>query len=57
MHGMWDQVRVDCGTEFALMLFVQRLLSMYRTNTTRNPYVQTRSTQVLFNWVYDLNYF
>lgn len=45
-QGLWDQVRVDCGREFALLLFVQRLLSQYRRNTAREPFLQTRSTQV-----------
>ena len=46
-HGLWDQIRVDRGTEFALILFVQSLLSDYRTNTLREPYRQTPSIQVL----------
>lgn len=46
-EGLWDQVRVDCGREFALLLFVQGWLSRYRTNTSREPYLQTRSTQVI----------
>ena len=45
-NGLWDQVRVDCGREFALLLFVQQLLSSHRTNTNRLPYLQTRSTEV-----------
>ena len=44
--GLWDQIRVDCGREFALILFIQELLSSYRTNVLRAPYLQTRSTQV-----------
>lgn len=45
-YGMWDQVRVDCGREFALMLYVQQSLSAHRTNTQRAPYLQTASTMV-----------
>ena len=45
--GLWDQIRVDCGREFALILFIQELLSSYRTNVLREPYLQTRSTQVI----------
>lgn len=37
-YGLWDQVRVDCGGEFALMLHVQQMLSAYRTNTQRALY-------------------
>ena len=45
-YGLWDQVRVDCGREFTLMLFVQQRLASYRTNTQRAPYMQTASTMV-----------
>lgn len=38
---------MDCGREFALLLFVQQYLSQHRTNTFREPYLQTRSTQVM----------
>ncbi|XP_020911488.1 uncharacterized protein LOC110249211, partial [Exaiptasia diaphana] len=44
-HGIWDQIRVDMGKEFYLMLFVQDLLSQYRRNTNRLPYIQTTSKQ------------
>ncbi|XP_065125914.1 uncharacterized protein [Paramisgurnus dabryanus] len=43
-NGMWDQVRVDCGKEFYLCLFMQEILSPYRYNTGREPYKQTPST-------------
>jgi hypothetical protein len=45
-HGLWDQLRVDCGREFALILFIQQSLSALRTNTQRAPYLQTSSTSV-----------
>lgn len=45
-HGMWDQIRTDMGKEFYLMLFAQDLLSQYRRNTNRLPYIQTNSKQV-----------
>ena len=45
-HGVWDQVRVDMGAEFNLTLFVQDLLSQYRRNSSRVPYVQTSSKEV-----------
>ncbi|XP_026122138.1 uncharacterized protein LOC113105304 [Carassius auratus] len=44
-NGMWDQVRVDCGKEFYLCLFMQEILSAYRYNTAREPYKQTPSTK------------
>ena len=47
-HGLWDQVHVDCGREFALLLYVQDWLSSFRTNTQRAPYVQTQSKQVWY---------
>ena len=45
-YGLWDQVRVDHGKEFYLVLFVQEMLKLYRNNNTRQPYVQTQSKQV-----------
>lgn len=45
-HGLWDQVRVDSGREFGLVLHVQNWLSPLRTNTRRPPYVQTQSRHV-----------
>ncbi|XP_039505722.1 uncharacterized protein LOC120461555 isoform X2 [Pimephales promelas] len=44
-HGMWDQVRVDHGTEFYLTLFMQEMLAEYRHNQQRLPYLQTTSTK------------
>ncbi|XP_038135443.1 uncharacterized protein LOC119779740 [Cyprinodon tularosa] len=44
-YGMWDQVRVDHGTEFYLCLFVQELLAEHRHNRERRPYIQTTSTK------------
>lgn len=44
-HGMWDQVRVDHGREFYLTLFMQDILSEYRHNQQRLPYLQTTSTK------------
>ena len=45
-YGLWDQVRVDHGKEFYLVLFVQEMLKMHRNNTSRQPYLQTQSRQV-----------
>ena len=44
--GLWDQIRVDHGTEWALVLHVQSMLAEYRNDTTRQPYKQTSSRQV-----------
>ena len=43
---MWDQIRVDHGSEWLLMLYVQEELAQYRTNTLRPPHLQTTSKQV-----------
>ena len=44
-YGMWDQVRVDHGTEFYLTLYIQGIGS-HRRNIIHAPFLQTRSTQV-----------
>ncbi len=42
--GLWDQVRVDHGTEFVLVNYVQQQLSLYRsTGSNRLPVMQTTS--------------
>ena len=33
-HGLWDQVRVDCGREFALILYIQDWLSPFHSEST-----------------------
>ena len=45
-YGLWDQVRVDHGKEWQLMLFVQEKLSHLRYNTQRAPHLQTTSKLV-----------
>lgn len=45
-YGIWDQVRVDHGKEFYLVLAVQDHLKDLRNNTRRYPYLQTQSKQV-----------
>ena len=45
-YGMWDQVRVDQGKEWVIMLYVQECLADYRRNTGRYPHVQSSSKQV-----------
>lgn len=43
---MWDQVRVDHGTEFYLSLYAQEINADLRRNTNRQPYIQTQSKRV-----------
>ncbi len=40
-YGIWDQVRVDQGREWTLMLFAQELLAHLRRNTSLAPHLQT----------------
>ena len=46
-EGLFDQIRVDHGKEFVLMLYVQESLAHCRTNTNRDPHRQTESKKVL----------
>ena len=43
-EGIWDQVRVDHGTEFFLILAVQNHLANLRTRQDHPAYMQTTST-------------
>ena len=45
-YGLRDQIRVDQGKEWYLMLFVQESLAGHRTNSQRSPHLQSSSTQV-----------
>ena len=45
-YGIWDQIRVDYGTESALMLYVQDALRLRRYNSGRSPYIQSSSREV-----------
>ena len=45
-YGLWDQIRVDQGKEWILMLFVQESLAHFRQNSTRPPHLQGTSKQV-----------
>ena len=56
-YGIWDQVRVDQGKEWILMLYTQELLADQRRNTSRAPHLQTTSKMVKFvsiisHWVH-----
>ena len=46
-HGMFDQIRVDGGKEFYLMLGVQEIFQNLRSNQTIVSYRQTQSRQVI----------
>ncbi|KAM3591914.1 uncharacterized protein V6R79_009433 [Siganus canaliculatus] len=48
-YGMWDQIRVDHGRELYLRLYMQEMLSGYRHNLSRPPYLQTISTRMFIN--------
>ena len=37
-YGLWDQLRVDQGKEWVLMLFMQEQLAHLRTNTSHAPH-------------------
>lgn len=45
-YGLWDQVRVDQGKEWVLMLYIQEMLAHQRRNTDRAPHLQSTSKQV-----------
>ncbi|XP_066926470.1 uncharacterized protein [Clytia hemisphaerica] len=46
-HGMFHQVRVDCGKEFYLMLGIQELYAHLRGDNSMLPYRQTQSKKNL----------
>ena len=45
-YGLWDQIRVDHGKEWQLILFIQASI---RYNTQRAPHLQTTSKLVSNN--------
>ena len=45
-YGMWDQIRVDHGNDFYLLLYFQEKMAYYRRNTRRAPFIQTMSKEV-----------
>lgn len=45
-YGLWDQLRVDHGREFYLLLFVQEKIRRQFGSSEVVPYMQTRSTEV-----------
>ena len=48
---MWDQIRVDYGREWFLMLSVQQALAGLRNNVAKTPYIQTSSKKVSISTV------
>ena len=44
--GLWDQIHVDKGREWYLMLYIHNTLAHLRGNVSKSPYVQTSSTKV-----------
>ncbi len=46
-EGLWDQIRVDHGTEFALVATVQTHLACYRRRSSRPPLLRTSSSHNL----------
>ena len=45
---LWDQVRVDCGREWYLMLYVNQSLAHLRYDTAKNPHLQTTSKKYCY---------
>lgn len=48
-NGMVEQVRVDCGAEFFLTLFIQEKMRQVYGSREIAPFVQTPSTLVWHN--------
>lgn len=44
-HGIWDQLRMDHGTEFTLVISVQQGISNFRNDPSRHPVLQSMSRQ------------
>ena len=44
-YGLWDQLRMDHGTEFVLVVSVQQSISRFRNDTSRHPVLQSMSRQ------------
>lgn len=54
-YGLWDQIRVDHGKEWCLMLYINGTLSYLRGNTSKVPHLQTSSTKVQCHTIISLN--
>ena len=46
-YGVWDQIRVDHGREFYLMLYVEEMIKSRFGSSGVLPYVQSKSTEVI----------
>ena len=44
-YGVWEQVRMDHEREFALVIFIQQVLSCYRLDGRKQPFKQFRSME------------
>jgi hypothetical protein len=56
-YGFWDQLRVDHGREFFLMLYLQHKFQVLRFDVNKRPFVQSTSKQnriIERNW-HELN--
>ena len=45
-YGLWDQIRVDFGREFSLMLSIQQRLAHLRHDCCKEAYVQSPPNKV-----------
>ncbi|SMN01306.1 hypothetical protein SPONN_2367 [uncultured Candidatus Thioglobus sp.] len=45
-YGLWDQLRIDHGREWYLMIFIQQKLAHFRNNVDKQPFLQTSSKKV-----------
>ena len=45
-YGLWDELRIDHGTEWALMLFSQCQPAQFRNDVSKPPYIQSSSKEV-----------
>ena len=43
-YGVWNQLRIDHGKEFLLIIFVQELIESYRYSRNKTPWKKTAST-------------
>ena len=50
-YGMFDEIRVDGGNEFFLVLGMQEQLQDLKHNQSILPYRQTESKQVCFDFI------
>ena len=48
-YGLWDQLRIDHGREWYLMIFIQQKLAEFRNNVDKPPFLQTSSKKVVNN--------